>query len=70
MGGSFDGAYSHLNVPEKLDSYFAFEENKRKHHDWDLLHKAKLQDIRMRKDLAFEWLVSTTKIVGEVGCEL
>ena len=66
LGGSFDGAYFHRNVPEKLDCYFDFEGNKRKHHDWDPLHKAGLQDTHIRKDPAFEWLVSTTKIIGEV----
>ena len=66
LGGSFDGAYFHLNVPKKPDCYFGFEGNKGKHHDWDPLHKAGLQDIHIRKDPLFEWLVSTTKIVGEV----
>ncbi|CAB4009083.1 Hypothetical predicted protein [Paramuricea clavata] len=58
LGGSFDGAYYYC--------YFGFEGNKRKHHDWDPLHKAGLQDIHIRKDPTFEWLVSTTKIIGEV----
>ena len=54
LGGSFDGAYFHLNVPKKPDCYFGFEGNKGKHHDWDPLHKAGLQDIHIRKDPLFE----------------
>jgi hypothetical protein len=53
LGGSFDGAYFHLNVPEKLDNYFGFKGNDMKHHDWDPLHKAGLQDSHIRKDSKF-----------------
>ena len=73
LGGLFDGAYFHLNVPEKLDNYFGFKGNDMKHHDWDPLHKAGLQDSHIWKDSKFQWKdskfqwpVSSTKTIGEV----
>ena len=62
-GGSYDGQYFHLNVPELLDDALGFKGDKRKHSDWDALHRAGLQDIHIRKDPKFSWLNDATKVI-------
>ena len=37
LGGSFDGAYFFLGIPDKLGSYPGLSGNKKKHRDWDPL---------------------------------
>ena len=65
LGGSFDGAYFSLNVPELLDEYFGFIENS-KHHDLDPSHKAGLQDVHLRKEKKFSWLVLHKATISSV----
>ena len=53
-GGSYDGQYFHLAVPQMLNELFGFDkDDKRKHSDYDPLHRAGLQDKHMREDPNF-----------------
>ena len=62
-GGSYDGQYFHLNVPELLDGALGFKGDKRKHFDWDTLYRAGLQNIHIIKDPKFSWLNDATKVI-------
>ena len=63
-GGSFDGQYFHLSVPDHLVkklllcSQFLCT--------WDPLHKIGVMENHIRKDPAFAWLVKLTEICQQI----
>ena len=59
MGPSRDGHFQHCCVHQYMDA--AFEVSRQ--HDYNPMHKAGRQDIHIRKDKDFKWLIKLTKII-------
>ncbi len=69
QGGSFDGQYFHLSVPEVLNTYFGKEGKDASasvHYDYDPMHKAGLVDTHIREDVNFKFLNEVTDLVAAV----
>ena len=66
QGGSYDGQYHHLSVPELLDGHFGFTGTSRKFSDWDPMHIAGTRDAAIRKETQFSWLVQITEDISSL----
>ena len=66
QGGSYDGQYHHLSVPELLDGHFGFTGANRKFSDWDPMHIAGTRDAAIRKESQFSWLVQITEDISSL----
>jgi hypothetical protein len=67
QGGSFDGQYFHLSVPEVLNTHFGTElKEPSVHYDYDPMHKAGLVDTHIREDDNFKFLNKVTEVVAAV----
>ena len=66
-GGSFDGQYFHLSVPNVLNADFGTKgKDASVHYDYDLMHKAGLVDTHIREDDNFKFLNKVTEVVAAV----
>ena len=63
-GGSFDGQYFHLSVPQHLADSLHLPEQF--FCSWDPLHKGGLVDKHIREDASFKWLVDLKTICREI----
>ena len=67
QGGSFDGQYFHLSVPEVLNTHFGTEgKDASVHYEYDPMHKAGLVDTHIREDDNFKFLNKVTEVVAAV----
>ena len=66
QGGSYDGQYRHLSVPELLDGHFGFTGANRKCSDWDPMHIAGTRDAAIRKETQLSWLVQITEDISSL----
>ena len=67
QGGSFDGQYFHLSVPDVLNTHFGTEgKDASVHYDHDPMHKAGLVDTHIREDDNFKFLNKVTEVVAAV----
>ena len=66
QGGSYDGQYHHLSVPELLDGHFGFTGANRKYSDWDPMHIAGTRDVAIRKETQYSWLVQITEDISSL----
>ena len=66
QGGSYDGQYHHLSVPELLDGHFGFTGANRKFSGWDPMHVAGTRDAAIRKESQFSWLVQITEDISSL----
>lgn len=64
-GGSFDGQYFNLSVPDYLSSHFSGED-KTYFYDWDPMHKAGLIDNHLRRNVKFSWIVAITETISSI----
>lgn len=65
-GGSFDGQYFKLSVPDYLNKHFSEEEDKTYYYDWDPMHKAGLVDDHLRKNAKFSWIVAIAETIASI----
>ena len=66
-GGSFDGQYFHLSVPDVLNTHFGTEgKDASVHYDHDPMHKAGMVDTDIREDDNFKFLNKVTEVVAAV----
>ena len=63
-GGSFDGQYFHLSVPEVLENIYELEPSFK--CTLDFLHKSGTVDVHIRKDSNFEWLLKIQTTCKEI----
>ena len=63
-GGSYDGQYFHLKVPDHLVNKFGLPSQF--FCTWDPLHKIGVVETHIRKDEAFAWLVKLTEICQQI----
>ena len=63
-GGSFDGQYFHLSVPEHLSKLLGLPDEFK--CTWDPLHKGGLVDVHIRKDASFVWLVEVQNTCRQI----
>jgi hypothetical protein len=67
QGGSYDGQYRHLSVPELLDWSLWTHCANRKFSDWDpIMHIAGTRDVAIRKQTQFSWLVQITEDISSL----
>ena len=63
-GGSFDGQYLHLSVPEVLENIYELEPSFK--CTLDFLHKSGTVDVHIRKNSNFEWLLKIQTTCKEI----
>ena len=63
-GGSFDGQYFHLHVPDHLLK--KFDLSSQFFCTWDPLHKIGVIETHIRKDKDFAWLVMLTEVCQQI----
>ena len=67
QGGSFNGQYFHISVPEVLNTLFGPEgKDASVHYDYNPMHKAGLVDSHIREDDNFKFLNKVTEVVAAV----
>ena len=64
-GGSYDGQYHHLSVPDYLNEHYKVKSDD-VHSDHDLLHKVGIVDKHIRKDNNFQWLCDITSQISRI----
>ena len=64
-GGSYDGQYHWLSVPDYLNEHYEVQ-SADVHSDHDLLHKVGICDKHIRKDPNFQWLCEITSEVSRI----
>ena len=63
-GGSFDGQYFHLGVPDLLQKQMQLPEQFL--CTWDPMHKGGVVDTHIREDINFSWLVEVQVVCKEI----